>query len=432
MAPPNKKSSTSSSSGRLRLRGFLAAAKSLALDPTRNNLFVASLVLLLSEAAFNALIIRSVPYTEIDWVAYMQEVSPVIRNGTFDYSALRGDTGPLVYPAGFVWIFSLLYLATSEGADILLAQCIYAILYLVNLALVFRLMAKTQKVPPFALLFMSLLTKRIHSIFVLRLFNDPVAMVFLYAAVNMFLDGRWTTGSILFSLAVSVKMNVLMFAPALLLAYLANLSLIATCVQLFVCAFVQVLLALPFLMENPLAYIKGSFDLGRVFLFKWTVNWRFMPEEVFVSRTFHLTLMAAHITILLVCAPKWWKMLRSYHKLQESGVGPDYSSQLLVLPLFMCNFIGISLARSLHYQFYVWYFHQLPYLLWYTKLPTPARLLLLGLVELCWNVYPSTVWSSALLHACHFVLLTALLVNLFGITSAAEKGQHQAIQKKVT
>ena len=33
--------------------------------------------------------------TEIDWVAYMQEVEGVL-NGTLDYSQLRGDTGPLV------------------------------------------------------------------------------------------------------------------------------------------------------------------------------------------------------------------------------------------------------------------------------------------------------------------------------------------------
>lgn len=33
--------------------------------------------------------------TEIDWVAYMQEVEGVI-NGTYDYLQLKGDTGPLV------------------------------------------------------------------------------------------------------------------------------------------------------------------------------------------------------------------------------------------------------------------------------------------------------------------------------------------------
>ena len=33
--------------------------------------------------------------TEIDWKAYMQEVEGV-KNGTYDYTQLKGDTGPLV------------------------------------------------------------------------------------------------------------------------------------------------------------------------------------------------------------------------------------------------------------------------------------------------------------------------------------------------
>jgi len=33
--------------------------------------------------------------TEIDWIAYMQEVSGFL-NGEFDYLKLKGDTGPLV------------------------------------------------------------------------------------------------------------------------------------------------------------------------------------------------------------------------------------------------------------------------------------------------------------------------------------------------
>jgi hypothetical protein len=46
---------------------------------------------------------------------------------------------------------------------------------------------------------------------------------------------------------------------------------------------------------------------------------------------------------------------------------------------------------------------QLPYLFWSTPYPVKVKLLIWGIVELCWNTYPSTVWSSGLLHAAHLV-----------------------------
>jgi alpha-1,3-mannosyltransferase len=34
------------------------------------------------------------------------------------------------------------------------------------------------------------------------------------------------------------------------------------------------------------------------------------------------------------------------------------------LVMFTANLIGMTFARSLHYQFHAWYFHQLPLLLY--------------------------------------------------------------------
>lgn len=83
--------------------------------------------------------------TEIDWSTYMQQVQCFI-NGTLDYSQITGDTGPIVYPAGHLYIYSLLYYATELGTNIRRAQYIFAAIYLLTLLLVFRIYWKQQKV----------------------------------------------------------------------------------------------------------------------------------------------------------------------------------------------------------------------------------------------------------------------------------------------
>lgn len=49
-------------------------------------------------------------------------------------------------------------------------------------------------------------------------------------------------------------------------------------------------------------------------------------------------------------------------------------------------------------QFYSWYYHTLPHLVWLAApLPLPAKLGVLGAVEWAFNVYPATPASSATL-----------------------------------
>ncbi|KAK1344082.1 hypothetical protein QTO34_014641 [Cnephaeus nilssonii] len=395
----------------------------LLLEP-RYTLLVAA-CLCLAEVGITFWVIHRVAYTEIDWKAYMAEVEGVI-NGTYDYTQLRGDTGPLVYPAGFVYIFMGLYYVTGHGTDIRMAQHIFAVLYLATLLLVFLIYHQTCKVSTSLRLFLHVLCLyRVHSIFVLRLFNDPVAMALLFLSINLLLAQRWGWGCCCFSLAVSVKMNVLLFAPGLLFLLLTRFGLRGTLPKLGICAVLQVVLGLPFLLENPVGYLSRSFDLGRQFLFRWTVNWRFLPESLFLNRAFHLALLATHLTLLLLFVLCRWHRFHpnpshpiiSFESWEAPApvpsapaLGLDHCIQI-VSTLFTSNFIGICFSRSLHYQFYVWYFHTLPYLLWATParwLTHLLRLLVLGLIELSWNTYPSTSCSSAALHVCHAVILLQL------------------------
>ncbi|XP_028918551.1 dol-P-Man:Man(5)GlcNAc(2)-PP-Dol alpha-1,3-mannosyltransferase [Ornithorhynchus anatinus] len=398
-------------------RRVWGAGRLLLLEPRYTPLVAACLCL--AEVGINHWVIRRVPYTEIDWKAYMAEVEGVI-NGTYDYTQLRGDTGPLVYPAGFVYIFMGLYYATGRGTDIRLAQNIFAGLYLATLLLVFRIYSQTRRVPPFVFFFMCCASYRIHSIFVLRLFNDPVAMALLFLSINLLLAQRWGWGCGCFSLAVSVKMNVLLFAPGLLFLLLSHFGLHGALPKLGICALLQVALGLPFLLENPAGYLSRSFDLGRQFLFRWTVNWRFLPEALFLHRAFHLGLLAAHLGLLVLFALRRWlgsgeSVLSLLKDPSQRKTRPQpLTANQIVSVLFTSNFIGICFSRSLHYQFYVWYFHTLPYLLWaaparwFTHL---LRLLVLGLIELSWNTYPSTSCSSAALHVCHAVILLQLWLH---------------------
>jgi len=207
----------------------------------RKSLDVPFLVLLVCAELFLSIaVVRFVPYTEIDWEAYMQEVGFVIE-GERDYMKIYGGTGPLVYPAGFVYLFIALRWMTNNGTDIRKAQYIFIVLYVFNQVFVLNiyhqivpLIRKTGKawnVWAWRIAMGSLcLSKRIHSIFLLRLFNDGPTMLLLYIAIYLFTIQRWNLGCLTFSFAVSLKMNVLLFAPGLLLLLLQVLGVV---LQLF-------------------------------------------------------------------------------------------------------------------------------------------------------------------------------------------------------
>ncbi|CAK7348285.1 unnamed protein product [Dovyalis caffra] len=258
-----------------------------------------ALALIFMDALLVALIIAYVPYTKIDWDAYMSQVTGFL-GGERDYTNLKGDTGPLVYPAGFLYVYSAIQYIT--GGEVYLAQILLGILYIINLSIIFFIYVKTDVVliglslqsqddelPWWALILLSL-SKRVHSIFVLRLFNDCFAMTLLHAALATLLYQKWHLALILFSGAVSIKMNVLLYAPPLLLLMLKAMNIYGVISALACATLVQVLNLSLFCSQGHIM----------------SVNFKFIPEPVFVSKQFAISLLIAHLGLLAAFAHYKW------------------------------------------------------------------------------------------------------------------------------
>lgn len=276
------------------------------------------ILLVLVDLVLSYIIVVKVPYTEIDWVAYMEEVEGFL-GGERDYTKIHGSTGPLVYPAGFLYIFTGLRALTQNGIDIRTAQYLFMGMYILTLLVVLSIYKQSRSVSAVVCVVL-LLSKRVHSIYMLRMFNDCIAMLLGYIAVYLFSLRRWALGSAFYSLAVSIKMNLLLFAPGLLALYIFFLGYPGTLMNLSICAGLQVFLGLPFLTTYPVQYLTKAFELGRVFQYKWTVNFKFLPEDYFVSKTLSVVLLAATITAYGMFAVKWMKEVR-YCDISDLGLG---------------------------------------------------------------------------------------------------------------
>ena len=378
--------------------------------------------LLLADVLICVAILASSAYTEIDWVAYMEEANGFMVHHELDYMELKGGTGPLVYPAGFTYIYSALSVFTDLGSDTHLAQLIFFLVYVMLVSLVLRIYRAANV--PFIYTAVLILSKRIHSIFLLRMFNDCVCMLFFYAAAVSLARRRPTLGCALFSLAVSVKMNALLAAPGVLMILLKTLPLLRVIGCLSLCAAIQVALGLPFLMYEWRSYVSRAFELGRVFTFKWSVNFKFLPEDVFASKELGFGLL--FLTVYAMSA-LWFMRWRKR----------DFTQPISVfLTMFESNFIGVVFCRSLHYQFYTWFFHQLPLLLFAscTTMPVLLRFAVMGVVEYSFNVYPSTPTSSALLMSAFGVTLLFMLAGndrrIKGAGASENRSKEEIVTKK--
>jgi alpha-1,3-mannosyltransferase len=185
----------------------------------------------------------------------------------------------------------------------------------------------------------------------------------------------------------------------------------------------QAVIAYPFLHSGPLLYLSRAFEFSRQFLFKWTVNWRFVGEETFLSREFSTALLVGHIsTLLLFITTRWlrpaekpvmeliWAALHF-----KEPLGPmQHACSIRISPNYILTTIltamatGMLFARSLHYQFYAYIAWATPFLLWRSGLHPIIQYGLWAAQEWSWNVYPSTDVSSMTVVGTLFVTVASV------------------------
>jgi alpha-1,3-mannosyltransferase len=322
-----------------------------------------------------------------------------------------------------------------------LAQIIFAILYLCTLALVIQCYRKVNA-PPW-LLVPLVLSKRLHSIFLLRLFNDCWATFFLWACIYLLQRREYEAGALVWTLGLGTKMTVLLVAPALAFILTQGAGFFVAFFGGAAALMLQVITAIPFLdpkFGDAKAYFFQAFDFGRQFVYKWTVNWRFISEETFLSRGFMLGLLILHVSLLAIFVHSHWMgpsrslsvraFLHKFVYTDKGAVNEDVARR--VTPTFVMDTmlaslaIGLLCARSLHYQFYAYLGWATPYLLWRAGAGPVWVLVNWAIQEYSWLRFPSTEISSML-------AVSQLAIQILGllISSHEDRGRvpQRAVQK---
>ena len=129
------------------------------------------------------------------------------------------------------------------------------------------------------------------------------------------------------SFALSIKMSILLYAPAIALVLLQRKGFYKSLLLAIFVVCSQLAASYSFWISHPLSYFRGAFDFTRVFMYKWTVNWKMLDEETFLDPQVARTLLIGHIlTLSLFCAYKWCRYNDGLFQLLRRSLADCWSS----------------------------------------------------------------------------------------------------------
>lgn len=103
-------------------------------------------------------------------------------------------------------------------------------------------------------------------------------------------------------------MNALLYVPGYGFLLYRRYGLVKSLLHLPMAVGIQLAIGFPFLdsKEHTKAYFGRAFEFSRAFLYQWTVNWRFLSENVFLSKRFSSLLLAFQLAALVLFMQRMW------------------------------------------------------------------------------------------------------------------------------
>eukprot|EP00698_Gefionella_okellyi_P007312 TRINITY_DN1781_c0_g1_i1.p1 TRINITY_DN1781_c0_g1~~TRINITY_DN1781_c0_g1_i1.p1 ORF type:complete len:843 (+),score=132.48 TRINITY_DN1781_c0_g1_i1:36-2564(+) len=314
-----------------------------------------------------------------DWPCHLAYVYRYFQLD-FDYTHYRTFHGDIQYGGGFMHLYALLTLLT--GGHLPLFQLLWAVQEQLIYVLMWVIVRRAE-IPGFLALLV--FSNRLHMYNVRVVINDTPCTLAMVAAIVMILQYRYTTASMLFSFALANKLNVIFYAPAMFIVYFVELPLVAAVKQFMVVVALQLLLAVPFVLQNSSAYVGHTFNLSRTLLWEKTRNFKFVGREFYDDSRFHFLLLVVTALLIVVLLIWFWRtrgdtlavirLSSSSFKAPTSVIAKTSHlmvkrARWLVFGFFLLNFVSVAFARGLYTPFMCWYFYAFGLVCYLSEIPS--------------------------------------------------------------
>lgn len=312
-------------------------------------------------------------YQDDDYYSYIEQAQ-TMRDTTLNYELISGRSGPVAYPAlsSYLHYLFLNKNITDDGQYYYPPRVICSLAHLATMFFIVKIYQLAFKHKP-EMVNIALL----HSFsfiavqaFSEKIFNDVYVVLFTVIAIYLFQKQQVFLACISVSLALGFKANAMIYFPAVLFLASKARGVWIGCIYVAMIFALQIVYAYPFLEEYGHEYLSRSYNFGRCYGHGHNFFWKFLHPVIIGTEAFNFTLLAIQLGLLLYFLFGRWISFKESFRLMgvwPLKLFPKYAPQdpyYVAEVFFLCNFIGMVCARGVFFQYMLWFWFSLPFLLW--------------------------------------------------------------------